>query len=171
MNTELPGQKYILEKVYVLWVHEYTNMLLCMFYTHGLARKTVRLTCFCLLKQTVLNPLFWCRTGSRNCFKMLSGACTNTNSWYTIKIAMANSPVHAFQTTLSIRLSCFTHFIPQSTVTVSKAPSKHGQQVKTCIHLTEPGLVQTQDVKTADFKPAAMHLAVMQRSESRADPA
>lgn len=38
MNTELPGQKYILEKVYV---HEYTNMLLRMFYTHSLARKTV----------------------------------------------------------------------------------------------------------------------------------
>lgn len=75
---------------------------------------------------------------------------------------MANSPVHAFQITLSIQLSWITHLMPQTTAAVSKAPSKRSQQVKTCIYLTEPGLVQTQDVKTADFKPAAMHLAVMQ---------
>lgn len=75
---------------------------------------------------------------------------------------MANSPVHAFQITLPIQLSWITHLMPQTTAAVSKAPSKRSQQVKTCIYLTEPGLVQTQDVKTADFKPAAMHLAVMQ---------
>lgn len=74
----------------------------------------------------------------------------------------ANSPVRAFQITLSIQLSYFTYFIPKTAVTVSKSPSKCSQQVKTCICLTEPGLVQAQDVKTADCKPAAMHLAVMQ---------
>lgn len=45
---------------------------------------------------------------------------------------------------------------------MSKAQNKCSQQVKACIYLTEPGLVQTQDVKTAEFNPAAMHLAVMQ---------
>ena len=74
---------------------------------------------------------------------------------------MANSLVHTFHVILSIRLSYFIHFIPQTPAAVGKAQSKCSQQVKTCICLTEPGLVQTQDVKIADFKPAAMRLAVM----------
>lgn len=142
-----------------------------VLYTWFGQRNTDRLTCFCLLKQTVLTPFFWFRLGRRNCFKKLSRVCTNTTSWYIVKIVMSNCPVHAFHTTFSIRLACFTHLIPQTTVRVSKAPSKHSQQVKTCIYLTEPGLAQAQDAKAADFEPAAMPLAEMQWSESRADPA
>lgn len=76
-----------------------------------------------------------------------------------IKIAMENSLVHTFHIALSIRLSYFIHFIPH--ITVDKTQSECSQQVKTCIYLSESGLVQTQNVKTADFKPAAMCLAVM----------
>lgn len=61
----------------------------------------------------------------------------------------------------SIWFSYFIHFIPQTSLTVGKAQSECSQQVKTCICLSESGLVQTQNVKTADFKNAAMCLAVM----------
>lgn len=74
---------------------------------------------------------------------------------------MENSLVHTFHIALSIWLSYFIRFIPQTHITVDKTQSECSQQVKTCIYLSESGLVQTQNVKTADFKPAAMCLVVM----------
>lgn len=144
-----------------------------MFSTHGFVRKTATVTPLSLSWNIPPFSLFYgLELEAETVLKLQTELCASTKSVgfqdlhedtsrHTIKIAMENTLVHTFHIALSIWLSYFIHFIPQTHITVDKTQSECSHQVKTCIYLSESGLVQTQNVKTADFKPAAMCLAVM----------